>query len=138
MYSVFAPTRPNHWELHQVQLGLARIRDALLHMRQNPRDHFRLLDAGDHLELAAATGALEPLSPSHRDVARGDGLIGVGGIRFAAHTPMRWRHRRTQLGLCGANTRWSGSAIQCGITTVSKNDAPPRLARPRSILHFVL
>jgi hypothetical protein len=88
------------------QLGLARIRDALLHMRQNLRNDFRLLDAGDHPELATAAAALvdldaehalEALSPSHGDVARGDGLIGVGGIRFAAHTPMRWRHRRTQL-----------------------------------------
>ncbi len=25
-------------------------------MRQNPHNHFRLLDAGDHLELPAATG----------------------------------------------------------------------------------
>lgn len=39
------------------QLGLLRIRGRLLQMRQNPPNDLRPLDAGDHLELPAATGA---------------------------------------------------------------------------------
>ena len=37
------------------QFGLMLIRRALLDVRQNPRNHFRLLDAGNHLELPATT-----------------------------------------------------------------------------------
>jgi hypothetical protein len=86
------------------QLGLMLIRGRLLQMRQDPRNHLGLVDAGNHPELAAAADAqidldaedaLQALCPRHGHVARADGLIGVGWICLAAHAPTRWRHRRT-------------------------------------------
>ena len=80
----------------------------LLQMRQNLRDHFRLFDARDHLELPAAAGAgidlhaehaFEELRRDHRDVAQGDRLVSclIRALPCATHTSMCRRHRRTQL-----------------------------------------
>jgi len=88
------------------QLGLLRIRGRLLQVRQNPRNHFRLFDAGDHLERAAAAragvdlnpkDALQTLRPAHGHMARGHGFVGgLITLPLAAHTPMRRCHRSSE------------------------------------------
>jgi hypothetical protein len=57
-------------------------------MRQNPRNHFRLFDAGDHLELPAAARAGVDLDGSLVGAA-GEG--GAGESRSTATDPVaRW------------------------------------------------
>jgi hypothetical protein len=107
---------------------------SLLEVRQDLRDDFGLLDAGNDPELPTTAGAgvdldakdaLQALRPAHRHVARGFRLVRVtdliGSLPLAPHTPMRRRHRSAQLAVrgehsmksCQVHARWRH---QCGKT----------------------
>jgi hypothetical protein len=107
------------------------IRRALLQMRQNPRNGLRLLDAGDHLERPAAAGAgvdldakdaLEALRPAHPDVARDDQWVSclIRTLPFAAHSPMRRRHRCAKLAVRGEHPMKPVRCIRGGGISAAK------------------